>query len=220
MRSAEASTEDRKVSWKFKKGEVELWLVTFSFFFCIRCMCLLTIKDVSRYPINYGKQTQYHVEVNLIGSVSLFGLLCPHYPCAGLTAQAPHRKHPLHLTLESPRLDSDDRSWSKNPSKANLGHLSCLRLTTSESLQVVSLTLLDLGLTSQRTQYLNGFFFFWMGTGSNWIPADNFLTEISDERYRAWLDLLVKGNQNMVRVWGGGIFGMSTYSFFVIISQN
>ncbi|KAF8148252.1 glycoside hydrolase superfamily [Crassisporium funariophilum] len=42
--------------------------------------------------------------------------------------------------------------------------------------------------------------------GSNWIPADNFLTTISDERYRAWLTLLRDGNQNMVRLWGGGIY--------------
>lgn len=26
------------------------------------------------------------------------------------------------------------------------------------------------------------------------------------ERYRAWLQLLVDGNQNMIRVWGGGIY--------------
>ncbi|ORX35177.1 glycoside hydrolase family 2 protein [Kockovaella imperatae] len=42
--------------------------------------------------------------------------------------------------------------------------------------------------------------------GSNWIPADNFLTQISPERYRAWIELMVKGNQNMLRVWGGGIY--------------
>ncbi|KAJ7667976.1 glycoside hydrolase family 2 protein [Mycena polygramma] len=42
--------------------------------------------------------------------------------------------------------------------------------------------------------------------GSNWIPADSFLTTITPERYRAWLELLVNGNQNMVRVWGGGIY--------------
>ncbi|CAE7190017.1 unnamed protein product [Rhizoctonia solani] len=42
--------------------------------------------------------------------------------------------------------------------------------------------------------------------GSNWIPADNFLTTITPERYRAWLQLLVDGNQNMVRIWAGGIY--------------
>ncbi|KAF5322547.1 hypothetical protein D9619_000300 [Psilocybe cf. subviscida] len=42
--------------------------------------------------------------------------------------------------------------------------------------------------------------------GSNWIPADSFLTTMTPERYRAWLQLMVDGNQNMVRVWGGGIY--------------
>ncbi|KAK7053733.1 glycoside hydrolase superfamily [Favolaschia claudopus] len=42
--------------------------------------------------------------------------------------------------------------------------------------------------------------------GSNWVPADNFLTTITSERYRAWLTLLRDGNQNMVRIWGGGIY--------------
>ncbi|KAG8980228.1 hypothetical protein FRB93_009335 [Tulasnella sp. JGI-2019a] len=42
--------------------------------------------------------------------------------------------------------------------------------------------------------------------GSNWIPADSFLTNITDKRYRDWLRLLVDGNQNMIRVWGGGIY--------------
>ncbi|KAF7301631.1 Glycoside hydrolase family 2 protein [Mycena indigotica] len=42
--------------------------------------------------------------------------------------------------------------------------------------------------------------------GSNWIPADSFLTTVTEDRYRAWLQLLVDGNQNMIRVWGGGIY--------------
>ncbi|KZT69494.1 glycoside hydrolase family 2 protein [Daedalea quercina L-15889] len=42
--------------------------------------------------------------------------------------------------------------------------------------------------------------------GSNWIPAHSFLTELTPERYRAWLTLLRDGNQNMVRLWGGGVY--------------
>lgn len=29
---------------------------------------------------------------------------------------------------------------------------------------------------------------------------------VTPERYRAWLQLVKDGNQNMVRVWGGGIY--------------
>ncbi|KAG6817452.1 hypothetical protein H0H87_008620 [Tephrocybe sp. NHM501043] len=36
--------------------------------------------------------------------------------------------------------------------------------------------------------------------------ADSFLTTITPERYKAWLQLMVDGNQNMVRIWGGGIY--------------
>lgn len=32
------------------------------------------------------------------------------------------------------------------------------------------------------------------------------MKRMTAERYRAWLQLLVDGNQNMIRVWGGGIY--------------
>ena len=42
--------------------------------------------------------------------------------------------------------------------------------------------------------------------GSNWIPGDNFLTEMPPQRYKDWVALLVQGNQNMLRIWGGGVY--------------
>ncbi|KAF4615614.1 hypothetical protein D9613_012895 [Agrocybe pediades] len=42
--------------------------------------------------------------------------------------------------------------------------------------------------------------------GSNWIPASNFLTRVTPALHRAWLQLLRDGNQNMVRLWGGGVY--------------
>ncbi|KAK9233730.1 glycoside hydrolase superfamily [Lipomyces kononenkoae] len=42
--------------------------------------------------------------------------------------------------------------------------------------------------------------------GSCWIPADSFVTNITPEKYRAWIELMVLGNQKMIRVWGGGIY--------------
>jgi hypothetical protein len=32
------------------------------------------------------------------------------------------------------------------------------------------------------------------------------ISSVTASRYRAWLRLLVDGNQNMVRVWGGGTY--------------
>ncbi|OAA55499.1 Glycoside hydrolase, subgroup, catalytic core [Niveomyces insectorum RCEF 264] len=42
--------------------------------------------------------------------------------------------------------------------------------------------------------------------GADWIPADSFLPRIDAARYRAWVEFAVKGNHNMIRIWGGGIY--------------
>ncbi|KAL4725787.1 hypothetical protein ACLX1H_006461 [Fusarium chlamydosporum] len=41
--------------------------------------------------------------------------------------------------------------------------------------------------------------------GSCWIPADFMLPRITRERYEDWIRLAKRGNQSMIRVWGGGI---------------
>jgi beta-mannosidase len=42
--------------------------------------------------------------------------------------------------------------------------------------------------------------------GANWIPADLFLSGITEETYRNWLTLAADANMVMIRVWGGGIY--------------
>ena len=42
--------------------------------------------------------------------------------------------------------------------------------------------------------------------GANWIPADSFVTRMTDERYRFLLQSAADANMNMLRVWGGGIY--------------
>ncbi|KAI1389079.1 glycoside hydrolase family 2 protein [Hypoxylon trugodes] len=42
--------------------------------------------------------------------------------------------------------------------------------------------------------------------GSCWIPADSFLSQITADRYHEWIELMVEGDQNMLRIWGGGIY--------------
>lgn len=42
--------------------------------------------------------------------------------------------------------------------------------------------------------------------GANWVPADSFLPSVSKERYEKLLNMALKSNMNMIRVWGGGIY--------------
>ncbi|KKA20968.1 Glycoside hydrolase family 2 protein [Rasamsonia emersonii CBS 393.64] len=42
--------------------------------------------------------------------------------------------------------------------------------------------------------------------GSNWIPGDTFVPRLTPARYRQWIELAASGNQNMIRVWGGGLY--------------
>ncbi len=42
--------------------------------------------------------------------------------------------------------------------------------------------------------------------GANWIPADSFVTRVTEEKYRFLLQSAATANMNMLRVWGGGIY--------------
>ncbi|KAI0972978.1 glycoside hydrolase family 2 protein [Xylaria arbuscula] len=71
-------------------------------------------------------------------------------------------------------------------------------------------------LIQQKDEFGKSFFFRINGQdvfcgGSCWIPADSFLPQISEQRYRDWVKLLYSGNQNMVRIWGGGIYEHDTF---------
>ncbi|KAI0401166.1 family 2 glycosyl hydrolase [Xylaria palmicola] len=66
-------------------------------------------------------------------------------------------------------------------------------------------------LVQQEDEFGKSFFFRINGEdvfcgGSCWIPADSFLPQITEQRYRDWVKLAREGNQNMIRVWGGGIY--------------
>ncbi|KAI1373873.1 glycoside hydrolase [Hypoxylon crocopeplum] len=47
--------------------------------------------------------------------------------------------------------------------------------------------------------------------GSCWIPADMFPPKVSADDYREWLTLMIRGNQIMTRVWGGGYYEESSF---------
>ncbi|MDX2162097.1 MAG: glycoside hydrolase family 2 protein [bacterium] len=49
------------------------------------------------------------------------------------------------------------------------------------------------------------------GGGANWIPADNLIPRISDDRYARWIKLAVDAHMVMLRVWGGGIYEQDVF---------
>ena len=51
---------------------------------------------------------------------------------------------------------------------------------------------------------VNGVPFF--AKGANWIPADTFVTRLTDAHYQQLLKDTAVANMNMLRVWGGGIY--------------
>ncbi len=48
-------------------------------------------------------------------------------------------------------------------------------------------------------------------TGGNWVPLDPFPTASFAEQYRKLLTLAAKGNQNLLRVWGGGLYELDIF---------
>ena len=42
--------------------------------------------------------------------------------------------------------------------------------------------------------------------GANWIPADSFVTRLTENDYRKLLTAAVDANMNTLRIWGGGIY--------------
>lgn len=42
--------------------------------------------------------------------------------------------------------------------------------------------------------------------GTNWVPAHNQTPKVTRDRYAKWVDLALRNNNDMIRVWGGGEF--------------
>ncbi len=116
---------------------------------------------------------------------------------------------PVDITIRNPRL-----WWC-----TGLGKAEMYTFNTKVSVDDSTLACKDrrIGLRSVRLVMepdANGhrqFYFVLNGVpvfakGTNYIPQDNFLTNVTPERYRQTLHDAVLANMNMIRVWGGGIY--------------
>lgn len=88
--------------------------------------------------------------------------------------------------------------------RVDVGHVQQFSLTRNIGLRRVELiTEADTQGESFRLQ-VNDVPVFCKGV--NWIPADNFIPRITEEKYRKLLTMARDADMNMIRVWGGGIY--------------
>ena len=112
------------------------------------------------------------------------------------------------LTVASPQL-----WWTHDLGEPYLYELEVVLLADGQQVDVYKkpfgIRTIELQLKDEEGN--NAFAFLLNGVkvfakGSNWIPADNFIGAIPDDRYRDLIDLSVESNMNMLRIWAGGIY--------------
>ena len=113
------------------------------------------------------------------------------------------------IKLESPQLWYPFTHGEQPLYKANinvLSHSGEVLDTSTTTFGIRSIQLIQSPLEEGSTFYFSVNKIPLFIGGSNWIPGDSFLPRMTPERYARWIDLAVRGNQNMLRVWGGGIY--------------
>ncbi|KAI0484138.1 family 2 glycosyl hydrolase [Xylariaceae sp. FL0804] len=108
------------------------------------------------------------------------------------------------IELEDPRLWYPIRYGEQPLYELSAALGSYHRLKTTTGFRQVE-------LVQEDDEFGKSFFFRVNGIdvfcgGSCWIPADSFLSRVSAEQYFGWIRLVAEGNQNMIRIWGGGIY--------------
>jgi len=114
----------------------------------------------------------------------------------------------LQVEIANPRL------WWPNGYGEQLLYAVAVSLAASGQTcdrREVELGLRTVKLVQEDDQWGKSFTFFVNGKpifakGSNWIPADSFLTRFPDESLEKLIADAAAAHQNMLRVWGGGLY--------------
>ena len=102
--------------------------------------------------------------------------------------------------------------WTNGLGKPNLYNLN-IEIETSDYTHTInkSIGLRTIQLLQKPDSVGSSFEFILNGIpvfikGANYIPMDNFLANVSQDRYEELISDAVEANINMLRVWGGGIY--------------
>ncbi|OYU96621.1 MAG: beta-mannosidase [Bacteroidetes bacterium B1(2017)] len=122
-------------------------------------------------------------------------------------------KIPILMTIKSPK-----RWWSNGLGNANLYHFS-FKLVDSKRLleeKKECIGLRELKLIRTKDSIGNGFYVELNGMpvfmkGANIIPVHSFLNGLPNETYTNLINQCKEANMNMLRVWGGGVYGSDEF---------
>ena len=111
------------------------------------------------------------------------------------------------------KLDDPQFWWPNGYGEQNLYEISILLYQDSHVIDQNSFGygVRTINLIQENDQYGKSFQFVVNGVpifikGSNWIPADSFITRFSDKRLEKLIADAADSHQNMLRVWGGGFY--------------
>jgi len=103
--------------------------------------------------------------------------------------------------------------WTHNTGEPFLYNISCQLLIEDKIIdkKESKLGIRTIELITDKDDIGEAFYFKLNGIpvfmkGANYIPQDNFITRIPEEKYEILIQQAVKSNMNMLRVWGGGIY--------------
>ncbi len=119
----------------------------------------------------------------------------------------------LTFAIKNPK-----RWWCNGLGDASLYHISVQASTSGSGSDQknIAVGLRTLQLVQEKDAKGKSFYFRINGIpvfmkGANWIPADNFLPRVSDEKYLQLLSDAKDANMNMLRVWGGGVYERNSF---------
>jgi len=123
-------------------------------------------------------------------------------------AEIPGDEFILEARVENPLL-----WWTNGLGEQNLYDVAVILKDEEKILdeKEYKIGLRTIELRQQQDQFGKSFQFVINGVpifakGSNWIPADSFLTRFSNERLEKLIADAAASHQNMLRVWGGGLY--------------
>lgn len=114
----------------------------------------------------------------------------------------------VRLTVPDPALWWPNGSGSPNLYKLTLNVINSRMEVVDKIEKEVGIRTIKLQLTdNKRSSFrfiVNDVPVF--ARGANWIPADSFLSDISEYKYQKLVNFARIANMNMLRVWGGGVY--------------